>query len=230
MIEQLGFFFQERPAPPVADDEVDLGSCRLPVHYQKNTRAKHYLIYVRRNGTIRVTVPKYGTRLEASQFVQEKQSWIRRQWEKVNAPGWLPRSWAPGTKIWFNGDEVTLELDQSNGQNQISVGPLLFPAKANQPDLRPIVEEQLRRYASRVLPPRTMELAEIHGLSPESITVRNQSSRWGSCSEAGRISLNWRLVQTPEKVRDYVIIHELMHLKELNHSKKFWSLVENACP
>ena len=60
--------------------------------------------------------------------------------------------------------------------------------------------------------------------------MRNQRSRWGSCSRRGTISLNWRLVQTPAYVRDYLVLHELAHLKEMNHSRRFWREVERLCP
>jgi len=60
--------------------------------------------------------------------------------------------------------------------------------------------------------------------------VRNQRSRWGSCSHRGSISLNWRLIQAPPFVRDYILLHELMHLREMNHSPRFWSEVESVCP
>jgi predicted metal-dependent hydrolase len=62
------------------------------------------------------------------------------------------------------------------------------------------------------------------------VSIRNQRSRWGACSPTGTITLNWRLIQVPPDVRDYVIIHELMHRRELNHSRRFWRLVAAACP
>jgi len=74
------------------------------------------------------------------------------------------------------------------------------------------------------------ELAAQHGLTVAGVSIRNQRSRWGSCSRAGRICLNWRLVAMPEWVRDYVILHELMHLKRMDHSPRFWALVAKACP
>ena len=84
--------------------------------------------------------------------------------------------------------------------------------------------------ARRELPPRLLELAAHHGLTVARISIRNQRSRWGSCSRAGHICLNWRLVTMPEEVRDYVLIHELMHLKRMDHSPRFWKLVAEACP
>lgn len=75
-----------------------------------------------------------------------------------------------------------------------------------------------------------MELAAMHGMNVSRVTVRNQKSRWGSCSRRGTISLNWRLVQTPEFVRDYIILHELAHRRQMNHSEKFWHEVERLFP
>jgi len=82
------------------------------------------------------------------------------------------------------------------------------------------------------LPLRTLEIAEQQNLDSRisRISIRNQKTRWGSCSQKGTISLNWRLIQTPPEVSDYIIIHELMHLMELNHSKRFWKNVQKACP
>jgi hypothetical protein len=91
-------------------------------------------------------------------------------------------------------------------------------------------ERELRARAKRELPPRLLELAARHGLAVARVSIRNQRWRWGSCNRAGHICLNWRLVTMPESVRDYVLIHELMHLKRMDHSARFWKLVAAACP
>ena len=80
------------------------------------------------------------------------------------------------------------------------------------------------------LPPQLLALAARHGLDVTRVTIRNQRSRWGSCSSRGHITLNFRLMLMPPEVREYILIHELMHLKQANHSIRFWRLVEAACP
>ena len=88
----------------------------------------------------------------------------------------------------------------------------------------------LRRRAEIELPPRLLTLAEAHGLTVPKVSVRNQRTRWGSCGRDGHICLNWRLIAMPESVRDYILIHELMHLRRLDHSPAYWRLVAAACP
>ncbi len=104
------------------------------------------------------------------------------------------------------------------------------PINGTEVDLRPPVEKYLRRMATQELTECVFELAALHQSAVQRVSVRNQRSRWGSCSRRGTISLNWRLVQTPVFVRDYIILHELAHLKEMNHSARFWREVARLCP
>ena len=92
------------------------------------------------------------------------------------------------------------------------------------------VDSDLRTKAMEELPPQLLALAARHGLSVNRVTIRNQRSRWGSCSSRGHITLNFRLMLMPPEVREYILIHELMHLKQANHSIRYWRLVEAACP
>ena len=87
-----------------------------------------------------------------------------------------------------------------------------------------------REQARRELPPRLLTLAAAHGLIVSRISIRNQRSRWGSCGRDGHICLNWRLVLMPRAVSEYVLIHELMHLRRMDHSPAYWRLVAEACP
>ena len=86
------------------------------------------------------------------------------------------------------------------------------------------------RQAKRELPQRLLDLDAVHGLRVTQVSIRNQRARWGSCGRDGHICLNWRLVRMPGWVRDYVLIHELMHLRRMDHSPAYWRLVADACP
>jgi predicted metal-dependent hydrolase len=88
----------------------------------------------------------------------------------------------------------------------------------------------LRAQAARELAPRLRELAAAHGIAVSRVSIRNQRSRWGSCGRDGHICLNWRLLLMPPEVRDYILLHELMHLRRMDHSAAYWKLVEAACP
>ncbi len=88
----------------------------------------------------------------------------------------------------------------------------------------------LRARAAVELPELLLRRAADLGLTVSRVSIRNQRSRWGSCGREGHITLNWRLVLMPEAVRDYVLVHELMHLRRLDHSPQYWALVAQACP
>jgi len=103
-------------------------------------------------------------------------------------------------------------------------------ARVRPPAVTPEAQRVWRARARVVLPARLDELANRHGCLVTAVSIRSQKTRWGSCGRNGHISLNWRLMLMPESVRDYVLIHELMHLRRMDHSPKFWRHVEAACP
>jgi predicted metal-dependent hydrolase len=93
--------------------------------------------------------------------------------------------------------------------------------------------DERRAYRARAraeLPGRLLAVAAEHGLTVTKVSIRNQRTRWGSCGRDGHICLNWRLVLMPDWVRDYVLLHELMHLRKMDHSPAYWRLVAAACP
>jgi predicted metal-dependent hydrolase len=119
---------------------------------------------------------------------------------------------------------------RASATHTIQLATELIPVADPTADLRPAIERHLRVLATKELPARTLEFAALHQLLVHRVTVRAQRSRWGSCSFKRVISLNWRLIQTPPLVRDYIILHELMHLRQMNHSARFWNEVQRACP
>lgn len=85
-------------------------------------------------------------------------------------------------------------------------------------------------YARKIIPARTAYFAKIMGVSYGKITIREQKTRWGSCSQSGNLNFNWKLVLMPPETLDYVVVHELAHRKEMNHSLRFWKIVEQEMP
>ena len=139
-------------------------------------------------------------------------------------------SGAPGIRSRCTASQPSSVCTKGRGISWWSLGDQRVRIAAGVVNLRPAVELALRRIAGRELVPRLQELAAAHGLSVARVTIRNQRSRWGSCSRRGVIALNFRLVQMPPAVCDYVLLHELMHLRQQNHSRRYWRLVEAVCP
>jgi len=163
--------------------------------FSRHPRARRYIIRVQDDGSLRVTVPRWGSRREATAFVERERSWIEKQRERLARERVADRERAAGLP-WAD----------------------------------PAIARDARKRAAQELPARLLVLARQHELEVRKVSIRNQKRRWGSCSPDGHICLNWRLVLMPDPVRDYVLIHELMHLRRLDHSPAFWKLVAKACP
>jgi predicted metal-dependent hydrolase len=176
-----------RATPPAGGTVVSVPGVPAAVVFVRQRRARHYILRLRDDGVVRVTVPWHGSRAEAERFLVSRREWIARERHRRE----LVRA---ATRV---------------------------PAE---------VEQHLRTLAARELPQRLQELARLHGFAAPAVSIRNQRTRWGSCSPSGKISLNWRLVQVPPAVRDYVLLHELTHLRHLNHSARFWRELARLCP
>ncbi len=217
--------------PPRPDDDwVVTGTRPVRLCFVRNRRARRYILRLRPDGAARVTVPRGGSLAEARRFVERNVPWLEQQLLRQALRPRGPATWSAGTEILFRGERVRLEPGVNGQARLIHLGSEVVPVGDAAGDLRPAIERHLRRIAAQELPARVFELAALHGLPVRRVTVRNQRSRWGSCSRRGTISLNWRLVQTPVSVRDYLVLHELAHLREMNHSHRFWNEVARICP
>jgi predicted metal-dependent hydrolase len=199
------------------------------VMFVRMPSARRYILRVRPDGTFRVTIPRGGSKREAESFLQQHRGWAERERERVLAVH-APVVWREGDRILLRGVPHAITIDRSGAQPVLRLGDVAVRLGRIDDNLRPAAEAGLRGLARRELIPRVMELAAREGLHVARVLIRNQRSRWGSCSRRGVIALNFRLVQMPPHVRDYVLVHELMHLQQQNHSRGFWRLVERACP
>ena len=216
----------------ISETAVMIGQSKLPLLCVRNKRAKRYIIRLLPERVLRVTIPRGGSRKEALHFVSKNSAWVEKQFLSMR----LQDSLLPNDKsqteetVLFRGRRV---LARSLCEDKSLAG------LANQLDrnlsqtgssLRDAVETMLHRLAKVELPEATFRMAKIHGFNPGRVTIRSQKTRWGSCSSTGAISLNWRLIQVPAFVRDYVILHELVHLDQLDHSTRFWERLAKICP
>lgn len=215
--------------------KVDLSVLSFPLRkrdvvFRKNARAKRYILRINNEGKVQVTVPKYGTQRDALDFANEHRDWIERERKVAHEARRDQRELREGDAVFFKGEPTRLCIAKDWGRPVLIISSYRrFIADENMDLTRPVTD-LLREVASEEIPQRVRSLSDSLGLDFERVVIRNQRTRWGSCSSTGVISLNWRLIMMPAGAMDYVIIHELMHLREMNHSDRFWRWVENACP
>jgi hypothetical protein len=207
-----------------------VGGRQVPLLLARNPRARRYVLRLRPDGTARVTIPRGGSESEARRFAERHSAWLEQQLQRATERPHEREKWLPGTEFYFRGELVKIETGTNEGSNVVQFGSERIKIAGLASDMRPAIEKHLWGLAAKEFPSKVFAYATFHRLTVNRVTVRNQKSRWGSCSRRGTISLNWRLIQTPEFVRDYIILHELMHLRQMNHSARFWQEVERVCP
>lgn len=200
------------------------------VVFVRSARARRYRLTLRRDGTAVATVPARGSVREAERFVATHAGWLARARERQRHKPRGAETWTVGTRVLWRGELTEIRATATTDCMAVCLAADVFALRATESDLRAALEAQFRQRAQIELPARAWELAAETGAAMKNVSVRNQRSRWGSCSARGTVSLNWRLIQTPDFVRDYIILHELAHLKEMNHSDHFWMHVEQMCP
>ena len=204
------------------------------IKIRKNKLARSVKLSVGVDGSLRASIPYYSPEFAVRRLVNGDRDEIRKMLATHNAKN----SYQDGDLIGkthtlflrkFSGEEIKI----SNEGNQILVQipqELAFENPLVQSEIRKTVSKILRKQAKAYLPRRIDFLAEKYGFSFEKLGFSHTGTRWGSCSSSGTISLNIALMNLPHHLIDYVIIHELCHTRQMNHSSKFWQEVEKYCP
>jgi len=219
-----------RGAP--AREVIVVGRRAVTVTFVRHPGARHYLLRVEPDGGVRATIPRGGSRAQAVRFVREKIDWIQRERYRA-AVQQAAGGWVREDRVLLDGHEwpVTLETAGPPRVVRFADHEVRVPGAAGSgAGLVRAIALYLRRLAASALHRRLLDLAAPLGFQVAGVTVRDQRSRWGSCSPSGRISLNWRLIQVPPAVRDYVLLHELAHLHHADHSRRYWKELERICP
>ena len=192
---------------------------------RRSPRASRIRVKVDPHVGVEVVIPQRATHKQAQAAIVELRPWIdRRLREAYEARARLQSP--PGT-VPFLGAHLRLRHDPRRSRVVRRDGELWVPEH----EPREAIERWYRAEARRAIAPRLERAVEaVGGRAPVSLAIRNQRTRWGSCSSTGTMSFNWRLVLAPEPVLDYVVWHEACHLVVPNHSRRFWALVERHMP
>jgi predicted metal-dependent hydrolase len=205
----------------------------LPVELRRRKGTRHFRLSLNLRNAIVLSLPWHGSMRAAGKFLEQNREWLEGQLasapEVVGLGTWLERS------PWLSAGGCRLHA-VVQARHTVRPAYVLAEGGARVDFYLPTsagattLENLVRKFAANVLRERSSELAARHGLQFSRLTVRNQSSRWGSCSSKRAISLNWRLVLIEPALQDYIILHELAHLREMNHSQRFWRLLTSYDP
>ena len=209
---------------------VDFGGEVFPVRLRRNAQARRYTLRIHSvTREVVLTMPLRGSVRQASVFAQKHGAWIAARLERL--PDAAPFS--HGATVPLRGIDHRIEhrpgvrgtVWAETGEDG---GNVLCVAGA-EPHIPRRVRDFLKREAKADLEKASRLAAAGLGVTVKRVSVRDQSSRWGSCSTTGLLSYSWRLIMAPPYVLDYLAAHEVAHLVEMNHSRAFWGLVERIC-
>jgi len=218
----------EIAAPQYREAVAALGSRTLAYTLRESRRARHPSCWMDPAAGLVVTVP-IGARPEAVEaFLARHQRWILRWMERLERR-WqgLPKRWPYGEHLFYRGEPLTVRIIPGRAGTVQRVGSQLVVATRT-PGIegaRRVLMRWLKAQAVQTLTERTEILGAMMGLAPKRIYVRALRRKWGSCWPGGSLSFSVHLIMAPPEVLDYVVVHELAHLKERNHSPRFWALV-----
>lgn len=193
---------------------------------KRSSRSLSLRISINAKAEIVVSAPKFIPEFMIRKFVEAQKTWIEANLNKVKK-----------NQISVKADELyifdkkyqIIINDQADKMGIFVRGEKIFVnnlSKKSQSKIKQQIDDFLKKTAAKYIATRTQILSKKMGISYQRISLREQSSRWGSCSSRGNLNFNWRLVHYPPAIIDYVIIHELAHRLEMNHSKKFWAIVK----
>ena len=211
----------------VREELLAVEGADVAVKVKLNPRARRIVMRVHpTSGEVIVTAPSRGGMAPALAFARGEIQWIARQLRHLPKPVAL----MPGAVVPFLGVAHLIRHVQARGPAPVwrEQGVLSVSGRMEHAPRR--LTDFFKREARALLSVRAMEYSARLGVRPGRVTVRDTKSRWGSCSQSGSLSFSWRLILAPDFVRDYVVAHEVAHLKEMNHSQHFWAQVKLLSP
>ena len=201
----------------------------IEIHKLVRSKRRTLALIVETDGTLTVRAPLRMKEADIWRFIEAKTDWIKRRQAKVQIEALPPRQYVDGEMFWYLGEEIPLRLVPRQKPALVMDGVFKL-TKSAQPEAQSVFVDWYRKQARTVLAERVELFVQKYGFNVKKIRISSARTRWGSCSHKGTLSFPWRLVMAPPDVIDYVVLHELCHLKEMNHSKAFWAQVQSILP
>ncbi|MHB8819108.1 MAG: M48 family metallopeptidase [Bellilinea sp.] len=195
------------------------------------SRRKTVALIVTPEGKLEVRAPLVLGRKQIETIVSEKSGWIKKQQERVHKSNGnaLRRPLSNGVNLWFLGASYPLKLTAKAGTRVAFSNGFSLPESAL-PKAAELLTAWYKARAREIISERVRLYADKSGLKVKSIRITSARTRWGSCSRDNALSFTWRLVMAPIEIIDYIVVHELAHIIEKNHSRAFWNQVEKMQP
>lgn len=218
--------------PTIHKGEFHVAGQRVHYRLHRVARRRHVQVIIADDGSLDIRAPYHFPQASVAPLLERHGAWITESLNQVNTLRAQRPTLESGAPVPFLGDTLSLVIRQgATIQCHRTNNRLWLQAPSVEPlALCAALERWYRKQASIHLPARLNQLAANLGVYPTKVTIRGQKSRWGSCSSRGHISLNWKLMVLHPELVDYVLIHELCHLRHMNHSPRFWAMVESAMP
>lgn len=202
---------------------------------KRSVIARNIRFEIRQGEGLSIVIPRAYPAERLPLIIGKKQKWILSRLSRLEEHMATQSTGEKrtGDIIPFIGRSLKLSLTAGNTESTTIMlqGENLFVTFHPETErIDSLIRSWYRTQAEHYIRARVQELSTICGVSCKKVTIRSQRTRWGSCSQKGNLSLNWKVIIAPPEVIDYVILHELLHMKEMNHSKRFWKLVNNYCP
>jgi predicted metal-dependent hydrolase len=201
----------------------------IEIHRLVRSKRRTLALVVETDGTLTVRAPLRMKEADIWRFIEAKSGWIKRKQAKVRIEAINPRQYVDGETFWYLGKKIPLRLVPRHRPALVMDGVFKL-AKPAQPEAESAFVAWYKRQARAVVAERVEFFAQKYGFKVKKLRISSARTRWGSCSHKGTLSFTWRLVMAPPDVIDYVVVHELCHLKEMNHSRAFWAQVEVILP
>ena len=223
--------------------QVNLGNQIIPYTVKRSSGARYARLEIKLDTGLNVVIPKFYKIEQIQALLETKKRWILNKLARFSQSPALKteRELNDSDTIPYLGRDLEIKINRHHGDfNSVGIesgteikveGNKLIANITNTTyKLNSVIVQWYKKQAAEIIGAKVEKLSTKFRLTYNKLYIRSQRTRWGSCSYNGNLNFNWKLIMAPEPVIDYVVIHELMHLEEMNHAKKFWKLVAEQCP